>query len=120
MKTTKQITGGRGEDLARAYLEQKGYRFITANWKCKAGEIDLIMQKDRALVFVEVRTRRPTSYGAGYETVGWQKQQKLSRAGRWYMQSVRWRGDARFDVVSITDDGSGVPEVEHIEYAFDA
>lgn len=130
MKTDKQITGGRGEALARAYLEKKGYKFVTANWKCKAGEIDLIMEAPtpseispsgrggKALVFVEVRSRRPTSYGAGYETVAWQKQKKLSRAGRWYMQSVRWQGDARFDVISIMDDGSSSPEIEHIEYAF--
>ena len=138
MKTDKQVTGGRGEELARRYLEQKGFRFITANWKCKAGEIDLVMKTPSrsplsgrdslpdkggsgwVLVFVEVRTRKPTSYGAGYETVAWQKQKKLSRAGRWYIQSIKWRGDARFDVVSITDDGSQEPLIEHIEYAFDA
>lgn len=120
MKTDKQEIGGRGEELARRYLEQKGFRFIAANWKCKAGEIDVIMEKEGGLIFVEVRTRKPTSYGAGYETVAWQKQKKLSRAGRWYIQSTKWRGDARFDVVSITDDGSENPIIEHIEYAFDA
>lgn len=119
--------GQRGETLAREYLEQQGYGFVTANWRCKAGEIDLIMWAPpvkspsdhgaSTLVFVEVRTRRPTGYGAGFETVAWQKQQKLLRAGRWYMQSTDWRGDARFDVVSIIDYGAR-QEVDHIPNAF--
>lgn len=117
MKT--QVAGKRGEDLARKFLEDKGYLFVTANWRCKAGEIDLIMQQGARLVFVEVRSRRPTSFGAGYETVAWQKQKKLLRAGKWYIQQVRWQGDARFDVVSIVDE-AGQPAIEHIEYAFDS
>ncbi|MEK7557269.1 MAG: YraN family protein [Patescibacteria group bacterium] len=129
MKT--QAAGQRGEEAARVYLEQKGYRFLTANWRCKAGEIDLVMEAPPVkspggdhgagtLVFVEVRSRRPTSFGAGYETVAWQKQRKLVRAGKWYMQQEKWRGDVRFDVVSIVDDGSSQPVIEHIEYAFDS
>lgn len=118
--TDKQIIGQRGENQARRHLEAKQYRFVTANWKCKAGEIDLVMEApDKTLVFVEVRTRRPTQFGLGYETVAWQKQKKLIRAAKWYMQKARYWGDARFDVVSIVDDGSETPEIEHIEYAFD-
>lgn len=126
--TDKQITGQRGEDLARAYLEKQGYEFVEANWRCKAGEVDLIMweprmrgvtQTRRCLVFVEVRTRQPTEFGLGYETVAWQKQKKLTRAAKWYMQKKKYWDDARFDVVSIIDDGSENPEIEHIEYAFD-
>lgn len=119
--TDKQIIGQRGENQARRYLEAKQYRFVTANWKCKAGEVDLIMEApDKTLVFVEVRTRRPTQFGLGYETVAWQKQKKLIRAAKWYMQKARYFADARFDVVSIVDDGSDTPEIEHIEYAFQA
>lgn len=119
--TDKQITGQRGEAAARHYLEDQGYHFVVANWKCKAGEIDVIMwAPDKTLVFVEVRTRRPTQFGLGYETVAGQKQRKLWRAARWYMAQANYWGDARFDVVSIVDDGSGSPEIEHIEYAFDS
>jgi putative endonuclease len=135
-----QDIGQRGETLARGYLEKQGFEFITANWRCKAGEIDLIMKTPSnsplsggekntslpdkggsgwVLVFVEVRMRRPTSFGAGYETVAWQKQKKLLRAGRWYMQATRWRGDARFDVVSIINFGTR-QEIEHIPNAFSA
>ena len=119
--TDKQIVGQWGETAARRYLEAKGYQFVIANWKCKAGEIDLIMwAPDKTLTFVEVRTRQPTQFGLGYETVAWQKQKKLIRAAKWYMQKARYWGDARFDVVSIVDDGSETPEIEHIEYAFTA
>lgn len=127
--TTRQITGKRGEDLARTYLERKGFEFVEANWRCKAGEVDLIMweprgrgasQSDDCLVFVEVRTRQPTEFGLGYETVAGQKQKKLIRAAKWYIQKKKYWDDVRFDVVSIIDDGSESPQIEHIEYAFTA
>lgn len=119
--TDKQIRGQRGEDLARAHLEKKGYAFVEANWRCKAGEIDVILwAPDKTLVFVEVRTRQPTEFGLGYETVAGQKQKKLIRAAKWYIQKKKYWDDARFDVVSIIDDGSESPQIEHIEYAFDS
>lgn len=141
MATDKQVTGGRGEKLARTFLEQKGFRFITANWASKTGEIDLIMkapenppptpplsgredsppdkgEREGVLVFVEVRTRKPTQFGLGYETVAGQKQKKLIRTAKYYMQKEDYWDDARFDVVSIIDDGESEPKIEHIPWAF--
>lgn len=121
-----------GEDLAREYLEHKGYKTIARNWRCKAGELDLVMFSPPAgggvpegrgggsvLVFVEVRLRRRTTYGAGAETIAWQKQRKLIRAAQWYLASTHQQQlPARFDVVSITHEGGQNPEIEHIEHAF--
>lgn len=110
--------GNRGEQLAKNFLEGKGYIFLEANWSCKAGEIDLIMQDGSTRVFVEVRLRRPTSYGEGSDTVAWQKQQKLRRAMQWYQQQQDYWGEIRADVISIIDDPAAPPQIEHISYAF--
>lgn len=117
MKPARHIAGVRGEQLARDFLQQRGFRFLTANWWCKAGEIDLIMQDGSTRVFVEVRLRAPTTYGTGFDTVANEKQRKLIRAAQWYQQTVGFWGDVRFDVVSITDAPSG-PTIDYIPNAF--
>lgn len=116
--TAAQTTGQRGEQIARRYLEEKGFVFMAANWSCKFGEVDLIMQAGSTRVFVEVRTRAPTSYGFGFETVAREKQRKLIRTAQYYQQREKWWGNVRFDVVSIVTREPEV-EVEHIEYAFE-
>lgn len=112
-----QQRGQAGEYTARIYLERRGFKFLGANWWCKAGEIDLIMQDGDTRVFVEVRLRRPTSYGAGADTVAWQKQQKVRRAAAWYMQTADYWGNTRFDVVSI-ESGDDQETINHITDAF--
>lgn len=116
-QTTKRA-GRKGERIARTYLEARGLRFISANWSCRLGEIDLIMQDGAARVLVEVRLRSPTSYGAGVDTVAQEKQRKLVRTSQLYQQQEDWWGDIRFDVVSITAEEGKAPVIEHIEYAF--
>ncbi|MGH9857650.1 MAG: YraN family protein [Acidobacteriota bacterium] len=112
--------GQKGEAAAKTYLLEHGYRFVAANWRCKVGEIDLIMDEDDTRVFVEVRTRRKTSYGTGDETVAWQKQRKLIRTVQYYQQKEGWWGYVRFDVVSITvDHDTKKARITHIPYAFD-
>ncbi len=115
----KQI-GNFGEDAARRYLEDKGYEFVEGNYWCKAGEIDLVMKHEDTRVMVEVRLRVETEYGQGVDTVAWQKQRKLIRAAQWYQQEKEYWGDMRFDVISIELKAGGVPEIEHVEYAFEA
>ncbi|MEX2054669.1 MAG: YraN family protein [Candidatus Andersenbacteria bacterium] len=115
---TSRDAGSRGETLAREYLEKKGYRFLTQNWRCKLGEIDLLMQDGDDRVLVEVRLRAPTTYGAGFETVSYQKQKKLIRAAKFYQQKESYWGNLRFDVVSITEQRGQPPHIEHITAAF--
>lgn len=110
--------GQQGEILARAFLERKGMRFVGSNWRCKVGEIDLIMQDGTARIFVEVRLRRPTLFGEGSETVAYQKQQKLIRTAKLYQQLEHWWGDVRFDVISIVQEDDHKPHIEHITHAF--
>lgn len=118
--SSPQDLGVWGEQLAEDYLRQAGHRLLARNWKCKAGEIDLIMQQRDELVFVEVRLRQKTMYGAGLETVAWQKQRKLIKAAQWYLQETgQYHLSPRFDVISIQHEGGQNPQIEHIAYAFE-
>jgi putative endonuclease len=113
--------GRRGEDLACRHLEARGLTLLERNYRCRAGEIDLVMLEGTTLVLVEVRLRSSSSHGDAAATVGPRKQQRFARAAR---HLILARPDyrrlaARFDVVAIDagPTGSG-PEVRWIRDAF--
>ncbi|MCU0252803.1 MAG: YraN family protein [Vicinamibacterales bacterium] len=114
--------GRQGEDLACRYLEARGLRLLERNYRCRAGEIDLVMLDGSALVLVEVRLRSTTGHGGAAATVGARKQQRFIRAARHLMLTRpgyrRW--PARFDVVAIDAGpaGSAEPVVTWIRDAF--
>ena len=108
--------GTAAEMQARLFLESRGMRFVERNYRCRRGEIDLIMREDDTIVFVEVRLRRNTSFGGAAETVDGRKRNKLTTAAHHYLQRHRVDGPCRFDVVAI--DGGGPPH--WISNAFDA
>lgn len=116
--TVAKTAGARGERLAQLYLEGLGYQTVAVNWRCKAGEIDLVMDdpKDGCRVLVEVRLRAPTTFGSGEETVAREKQRTLIRAAKIYQQKENFWGFMRFDVVAVTADRR--VKIEHIEDAF--
>ena len=122
--TPKQSLGNWGEETARTYLQKQGLLFMCANWRCKAGEVDLVMREGDTVIFVEVRLRQQTTYGAGYETVSWQKQRKLIKTASWYLQSTNQHHmSVRFDVVSIAynpNTPNTPPDINHIPHAFAA
>lgn len=116
--------GARGEELvARRYVEA-GYRILDRNWRCRAGELDLVVSRGATVVFCEVKTRRSVAFGRPAEAVTVQKQRRLrTLALRWL--ATRPPGSAgypevRFDVACVTVDvsGAGAPVVELIEHAF--
>ncbi len=117
-KSVSQSRGSLGEDRALGYLLKKGYKLIARNWRCKMGEIDLIMDDGRVRVMVEVRSRARTKYGAGLDTVAYQKQMKLVRTAKFYQQKESYWGDMRFDVVSIEIQLDGTYKIEQVENAF--
>jgi len=106
--------GQSGEKKAEKYLIKNGYEILERNYRCKFGEIDIIASKDGYTVFVEVKTRKNSSFGRGFEAVDTRKQQKLILTAQAYMSSRR-ETSARFDVISI-DAG----EITHIQNAFGA
>ena len=96
--------GDNAEQAARNYLERQGLKLIEQNYRCKQGEIDLIMQDGETLVFVEVRYRNSTAFGSPLETVNRSKQRKITIATMHYLQK-KGLGESlpvRFDVVGIT------------------
>lgn len=99
--TAKQICGATAENDALAYLQQHGLRLIERNFRCKTGEIDLIMRDDSSLVFVEVRKRASMRFGGAAASVSAQKQIKLIRTAQFYLMRYTMQPVCRFDVIAI-------------------
>jgi putative endonuclease len=115
----KLLLGKEGERLAERYLQKKGYKLVERNYRCTAGELDLIVLDQRVVVFVEVKTRTGHGFGTPLEAVEFRKQRKIIRAAQFFL-AVRGlqQRDARFDVVGVSWAGRE-PVVEHIENAFE-
>jgi putative endonuclease len=112
----KQL-GRQGEEIAARYLVDKGYKVIQRNWRCPVGELDLVMEDDNTLVFVEVRTRQGQRFGRAEESLTPAKQARLIELAQTYLQEtggahLSWR----IDVVAIQL-GPGLPHIKHIENA---
>jgi len=101
-RTSKQKAGDKAETQACQYLEQQGLKLLTSNYRCKCGEIDLIMQHDQTLVFVEVRCRADSRFGSAAESVDRRKQHKIIKTAQYYLQQQRRDFACRFDVVALT------------------
>lgn len=103
-RTDKQIQGQAGEDAALTHLEHHGLTLVTRNFRCKGGEIDLIMQQHGILIFVEVRKRADTRHGGAAASVTSAKQARLIMAAQIYLQRYKMPPACRFDVVAIDGD----------------
>ncbi len=101
-RTSKQKAGDKAETQARRYLEKQGMKLLTSNYRCNCGEIDLIMQHNQVLVFIEVRCRADSRFGSAAETVDHRKQRKIIKAAQFYLQQHRHEVACRFDVVALT------------------
>jgi putative endonuclease len=100
-RTTTEL-GRQGEEIAAQALIAHGYHIIDRNWRCAAGEIDLIAQDRSVWVFAEVKLRRGEAFGAPEEAITPAKQKRLLKAGALYMQSIG-QEDAvwRIDIIAI-------------------
>jgi putative endonuclease len=115
----KQTLGREGEAVAEQFLRKKGYKVVERNYRCSAGELDLIVLDRRVVVFVEVKTRSGRGFGSPLEAVEFRKQRKMIRAAQFFLSANKLhQRDARFDVVGIYWSGRE-PVVEHIENAFE-
>lgn len=100
---TTTTVGRRGEDAALAHLESAGLRLLERNYRCRAGEIDLVMQDGPTLVLVEVRLRSSADYGGAAASVGRAKQRRFTLAAKHLMltRPEYRRLPARFDVIAL-------------------
>ena len=114
-----QQTGQAAEAMACDYLQKQGLRLVVPNYRCRLGEIDLIMQDEEGIVFVEVRYRNSLAFGGGLYSVTASKQNKLLRTARYYLQQKKLTDtiDCRFDVIAITSQ-LGKVSVEWVKNAF--
>mgnify|MGYP001394599308 FL=1 len=85
-----------------SFLIKEGLKKVTANYRCKLGEIDLIMLEGKTLVFVEVRFRKQDTFGGGAASVTLAKQRKLAQTASLYVQRYHVQSACRFDVVDVS------------------
>jgi putative endonuclease len=111
----RQGLGRRGEEAAAAWYETNGYEVVARNWRCRDGELDLIVRLGRLFVFCEVKSRTTTLFGEPVEAVTRDKQMRIRRlAARWLDSDAPLRPRAiRFDVAAVLGG-----EVEVIQGAF--
>ena len=117
----KQMTqGDRGEQIAGQYMKSKGFRVARYNFRCRFGEIDLVLESKEYIVFLEVKLRKNASFASAAEFVNASKQRKLRLTANYYLQRVNSALNPRFDVLEIyAPDGMNAPmKFNHIENAF--
>ncbi|HEX3015424.1 MAG TPA: YraN family protein [Desulfobacteria bacterium] len=116
---SRRKLGRAGEDMALNYLKSVGMQLLERNYRCRLGEIDLVMVDRGQLVFVEVRTKSSKTFGTGLESITSRKRRKLKTLARYYMMYTGLKNDnIRFDVVSIEMPYQGIPSLEHVRAAF--
>jgi len=99
--TARKGLGHLGEELATRALTARGYRIRERNWRCPAGELDIVAQDGDVLVFVEAKARRGRAFGTPEEAVTPAKQAKLIELAATYVQESGWQGDWRIDVAAV-------------------
>jgi putative endonuclease len=110
----RRAFGQAGEDRAAAWYRARGYAVLARNWRCRDGELDLVVRRGRTLVFVEVKARRSDRFGLPAEAITAAKQRRLRVLARRYLEATDVRASVlRFDVVSILGG-----QLEVIEAAF--
>ena len=111
-------TGIKGEQIAVKFLQKNGYNILHTNWRHGKKEVDIIVEKDSILVFVEVKTRNSLDFGFPEESVGHKKKGFLREAAFAYTEANHTRCEIRFDIISIILNKSEIKEIIHFEAAF--
>ena len=117
----RKLTGRWGEALAADYLRKKHYRLVETNYTCRYGEIDLIVQNRKYLVFVEVKLRKNDSFARASEFVDPRKQSRMRRTAELWLSLHETTLQPRFDVIEIyAPEGMETkrPAIYHMEDAF--
>jgi putative endonuclease len=118
LSSSGAAAGRSGEDAALDTYLHRGYRLVSRNWRCRIGELDLVLARGDTLVFCEVKTRRGSAFGGGYEAVTGRKRAKVRAVAEAFLQvSAARPGGIRFDVASVALGPRGA-QVELFEDAF--
>lgn len=108
------IRGEKSEQIAYTYLLEQGLQSIEKNFRCKYGELDLIMRDSHTLVIVEVRFRRSNKYGGAVESITLKKQTRIIAATHYYLLINKINSPIRFDVITMSNDS----DINWIKNAF--
>lgn len=120
MKTTSHSIGQHTEDACCEYLQQQGLKLVARNYRGRRGEIDIIMQDENTLIFVEVRFRKNNFYGGALESVTTQKQQRVLNTAEEYLQKETKLKNGRIDVVAMSQKAQNKPDKSSEEnYTFE-
>jgi putative endonuclease len=118
MSAARQQFGELGERIAERWLRRKGWRVVQRRFRSGHRDIDLVVEREGMVAFVEVKARRGNRFGDPVEAVNWSKQKELARsASVWIDRHGRPSESYRFDVVGILVEGDRV-RVRHIPNAF--
>ena len=118
MSAATQAFGEIGERVAERWLRRKGWRVVQRRFKNGRRDIDLVVERDGLIAFVEVKARKGAEFGLPVEAVNWRKQRELSRSAHvWIERHGRPEDCYRFDVIGVLVDGSAV-RIRHVENAF--
>jgi putative endonuclease len=110
----RRALGVQGEDLAAAWYVERGCSILARNWRCREGELDLVVRDGRSIVFCEVKSRSSLAFGSPLEAVTASKRRRIRMlAGRWLQEASVRPGPLRFDVVGVLDG-----ELEVVQGAF--
>ena len=119
-KQDNREVGILGEDAAARTLAAGGYRLLERNFRCPAGEIDIIAEDSGVIAFVEVKTRSPRAYLSPASAVDEEKRRHIRSASKYYLRGFRNPSPARYDIVSVLlDDAGSVTSVEVAKGAFE-
>ena len=121
MKSSTKLLGAWGEALAAEYLRKKHYQILACGYRCRFGEIDLIVSNRRYLVFVEVKLRKSGDFALAREFVNYKKQERIRLTASLFLSQHSTRLQPRFDVIEIyAPEGTDTvhPEIHHLEDAF--
>ncbi len=113
--------GSWGEELAGKYLRKKGYRTVCTNYRCRGGEIDIIVENRDYLVFVEVKLRKSDTFANPRDFVDFRKQQRIKITAMHYLSAYEAEKQPRFDVIEIfapLGKDTKKPTIIHLEDAF--
>lgn len=123
MPDVRSGLGARGEQAALELYRRRGFSLVASNWRCSLGEIDLVLRRRDVLVFCEVKTRRGSACGTGFEAVDARKQRKLRSLAEVFLLTHGVGAiSVRFDVASVAvrtgSKPGGDTQVELFEDAF--
>ena len=115
-----KVLGRRGEQAAARYLKLMGYEILEMNWKCPAGEADIIAREGCTVVFVEVKTRSNFKKGFPSEAVTPEKRARYEKIACWYMRNYEYADiPMRFDIIALVVLAKDRAAIRHYRNAFE-